>query len=114
MLAAIPESSQSSRSFRRFLLMHAIVGLTNQGRCIAFPFHFGQTFADPFNLCVIEWPVFSSPRGNGVRFPCCGKALPSSQCGQDRITFCVGEIDYHSVEPGSCCSSLGRAVYTYI
>jgi hypothetical protein len=37
--------------------------------------------------------------GDGVRFPSCGITLPSSQGGQNRVTFPVSEFNYHSIEP---------------
>ena len=57
-----------------------------------------HTLADSFNLRVIERSMLAPVCGDGVRFPSCGITLPSSQGGQNRVTFRVGEFNYHSVE----------------
>ena len=45
--------------------------------------------------------VSPSVYGDGVCFACCGKALPSSQCVQDRVMFCISQ--FHS--SGRICFS---------
>jgi hypothetical protein len=42
---------------------------------------------------------FPSICSDQVCFACCSIALPSSQCGQNYVTFCVTQFVYHSVEP---------------
>ena len=41
-------------------------------RCIASPFDFGDAFAEPLNLAVIERLVFPAICGDRVCVPCCG------------------------------------------
>ena len=45
-------------------------------RCLAC--YFADPFAESLNLAVVEGLVFPTVRRNGVCFPCCGIAQPSS------------------------------------